>query len=407
MLTKRLRDLVRSFPAVVVVGARQVGKSTLLQATFGSKMPTVVFDPLIDVENARRDPELFLNNRPPPIILDEIQYAPELIAAIKRRIDKNREPGQYLMTGSQQWGVLQTMAESLAGRAVFLDLEGFGAAEAARARQPRPWLVAWLTDPEAFIRGQHKRLKTRYTVYEQLWRGWLPEAQFLSRKTLPDFHSAYQRTYMERDVRLLANVSDWQTFGRFLRLLAALTAQEINYNELGREIGLTAQTAKRWTALLQATFQWFEVASYHGSAIKRVSGKPKGYVADTGLACAAQAISSPEALGGHPLWGPLFETAVVSEVRKQIAVLSPKPNLYHWRSHGGAEVDLLLEYNGFFFPVEIKAASQPSRYDTRSLKAFRETYPKLKTAPGLVISPTERVIQLSEKDFTAPWDLER
>jgi predicted AAA+ superfamily ATPase len=118
-------------------------------------------------------------------------------------------------------------------------------------------------------------LKTRYTVYEPLWRGLLPEAQFLTRKALPDFHAAYQRSYMERDVRLLANVSDWQTFGGFLRLLAAVTAQEINCNELRREIGLTAQTAKRWTALLQATFQWFEVTAYRGCAVKRVNGKKR------------------------------------------------------------------------------------------------------------------------------------
>lgn len=405
LVTQRLLGLARTFPAVVVTGARQVGKSTLLQATFGKEMPAVVFDPVVDVENARRDPELFLNNRPPPLILDEIQYAPELAAAIKRRIDKDRKPGQYLMTGSQQWGVLRTMAESLAGRAVFMDLEGFCLAEAARSRHPRSWLARLLSGPAAFLKAPHKRLRLRTTIYEQLWRGWLPEAQFLPLKAIPDFHRAYQRAYIERDVRLLANVSDWQLFGRFVRLLAALTGQEINHLELGRELGLAPNTAKRWTALLTATFQWFEVPAYHGSAIKRVSGKPKGYIADTGVACAAQALSSPEVLGGHPLWGPLFETAVAGEIRKQAAVLSPQPNLYHWRSHGGAEIDLLLEHDGIFFPLEVKAASQPSRYDTRGFLAFREAYPGLKVAPGLVIAPIERQLQLSESDYAVPWDV--
>ena len=406
LVTTRLRELARSFPAVVVVGARQVGKSTLILKTFGQKAACVVFDPVVDIENARQEPELFLDNRPPPLMLEEIQYAPELVAAIKRRIDRNRSPGQYIMTGSQQWGVLKTMSESLAGRAVFLHLESFSVAEAARSKRPRSWLASFLRDPSSFLRRPHRRAKLPRPLYEQLWRGWLPEAQFLRKNTVPDFHAAYQRTYVERDIRLLADVSDWQLFGRFVKLLAALTAQEINHSELGRELGISPQTAKRWLTTLEATFQWFEVPAFHGSAVKRVSGKPKGYIADTGVACAAQAISSAEAIGGHPLWGRLFETTVIGEIRKQMRVLSPQPNLYHWRSHGGAEVDLLLELDGIFFPIEVKATSKAGRRDTRGLAAFRETYPGMRVAPGLVIAPVEKLYPLSEMDWAVPWDLE-
>jgi predicted AAA+ superfamily ATPase len=404
ILATRLRQLARTFPAVVLSGARQVGKSTLLQHTFPAA-EAVVFDPTIDVENARRDPELFLSNHTAPLILDEIQYAPELVAAIKRQIDRNRRPGQFIISGSQQWGVLKAMAESLAGRAVFLDLEGFCLAEIAQSRR-RPWLARWLADPAAFVRSKPRRLRPKKTVYEQLWRGWLPEAQFLPANAIADFHTAYQRTYIERDARMLADVSDWQTFGRFVRLLAALTAQQINHSELGRELGLTPQTSKRWLDILVATFQWFEVPAYHGNAIKRVSSKPKGYIADTGVACAAQAISAPRVIGGHPLWGPLFESAVAAEIRKQCAVLSPRPNLYHWRSHGGAEVDFLLERNGVFYPIEVKASSRPSRNDTSGIRSLRETYPRLQFERGLVIAPTERFLQVSPLDYAAPWDLQ-
>jgi hypothetical protein len=204
---------------------------------------------------------------------------------------------------------------------------------------------------------------------------------------------------------VLGEVADWHQFGRFVRLVAALTAQEINHSQLGRELGLTPQTARRWLDLLLATFQWFELPAFHGNVIKRVSGRPKGYLFDTGLACGAQAISSPNAIAGHPLWGALFETAVVAEIRKQLALLVPQPTLYHWRSHGGAEVDLLIERDGVLFPIEVKATSQPSRRDTTGMAALRTTYPKIRIAPGLVVAPTQRLMALSDQDYALPWDL--
>lgn len=161
-------------------------------------------------------------------------------------------------------------------------------------------------------------------------------------------------------MRLLADVSAWQTFSRFIRLAAALTAQELNYSQLGREIGISPQTARRWLDMLRATFQWYDLPAFSGNDIKRVSSKPKGFVSDTGMACAAQLVSSPAALAAHPMLGALFETAVFAEVRKQAALLSPKPQIYHWRSAGGAEVDLLLERDGKYFPIEVKVKSQPT-----------------------------------------------
>ncbi len=404
LITKRLQNLVAAFPAVVVAGARQVGKSTLLQHVYGDKADIVVFDPVVDVENARRDPELFLANHRTPLILDEIQYAPELVASLKRRIDENRAPGQYILSGSQQWRVLTSISESLAGRAAFLDLEGFCLSEASGSQHS--WLTTYLAKPSEFLASQPDRLSTPYTLYEHLWRGGLPDATQLDETVIPDFHAAYQRTYIERDVRLLGDVSDWQLFGRFLRLCAALTAQEINRSQLGRELGITPQTAGRWLDLLKATYQWFEVPAYSGNAIKRVSSKAKGYLADTGLACHAQLLSSPTALGGHPLLGHLFETAVAAEIRKHASAMSTPPQLYHWRTNGGAEIDLLLERDGAFYPIEIKTRSTPSRRDTTGITAFRKTYPHLRIEKGLVIAPTPKILQLSENDWAIPRDLD-
>lgn len=298
-------------------------------------------------------------------MLDEIQYAPELIPAIKRRVDKDRIPGRFILTGSQQWEVMKSLAESLAGRAVFIDMEGFSLSEIAD--HDTNWLAHWLDNPLEFAAEKHACLDLPHTFYETLWRGFLPDATLLSLETIPIFYDAYLRTYIERDIRLLTDIGDWQSFGRFVRLIAALTAREINYSQLGREIGISPKTANRWLDMLKATFQWFDIPAFSGNAIKRVSRKPKGFIADTGFACAAQLISSPIALSGHPMLGALFETAVAGEIRKLSALLSTKPRIYHWRSAGGAEVDLLLERDGKLFPIEVKVKSQPSKQACRYL----------------------------------------
>lgn len=403
IIAVKLVRLTRQFAVVIVCGARQVGKSTLLRHEIPD-WETVVFDPAVDVGNARKDPDLFLDNHPAPLVLNEIQYSPELVAAIKRRVDRDRAPGQYVLTGSQQWSVLKSASESLAGRAAFLDLEGFSLGEIAQRATEDHWLKRYLDDPDTFVSSSPGRLDIGRTTYEQLWRGFLPEADGLPLEWIADFHRAYVRTYLERDVRLLSDVADWQQFGRFVQLAAALTAQEVNRSQLGRELGITPNTAQRWLAMLRATFQWFEVPAYFGNAIKRLSSKPKGYLGDTGLACSLQTVSRPQTLAGHPLTGALFESAVVGEIRKLSGTLATPPNLYHWRSHSGAEVDVILERDGLFYPIEVKLTSQPSRQHARGIEAFRAAYPRLRIMPGLVIAPVQQVERLCETCYSLPWD---
>jgi hypothetical protein len=402
ILSDKLKKLAEYFPAIIITGARQVGKSTLVKHIF-ENMDYVLFDPLQDIENARKEPDIFLNNHLKPVILDEIQYAPELVPAIKRRIDADRKAGQFILTGSQQWSVMKSISDSLAGRIVILDLNSFSLGEIAEDSS-KPWLLAWLENQDAGISDKTKKLQTGSILYELLWRGFLPEALLMPLEHVANFHDSYLRTYLERDVRQFADVSDWALFRRFVSLISALTAQEINYSQVGRELGLTPQTSQKWLDILKATFQWFELPAFHGNTIKRISSKPKGYISDTGIACHAQSISSPKAIGGHPLWGSLFETAVVNEIRKQCALLNPMPTMYHWRTHRDAEVDVVLERDGIFYPIEIKATGRPSRRDTSGIRAFRSTYSDIKIAKGLVVAPTDAFIQLSEDDYAIPWD---
>lgn len=173
---------------------------------------------------------------------------------------------------------------------------------------------------------------------------------------------------------------------------------------LGRELGVTPQTSRRWLAMLGATFQWFEISAFAGNTVKRISGKPKGYISDTGLACNALALSAPSAAPGHPQWGALFETTVVLELRKQMRLMPVPPRVSHWRTHAGAEVDLVLERDGKIYLIEFKGTPHPKPRDASGLQSFRATYPKLPIAGSLVVCPCEEAYPLNENDVAMPWD---
>lgn len=395
----------------MILGARQVGKSTLLNHVHGQKAKTFIFDPVVDIGNVRQDPDFFLDQNPGPLILDEIQYAPELLPAIKRRIDRNGRAGGYFMTGSQNPALLRNISESLAGRVVVLELGGMTTVEKSESASASsaPWLNALLDARGGLpdLSGHTRVPKTAEddSLFSRIWRGGLPIMLDKSNDMLGDVMSSYLRTYVERDIRRLAEVEDQQLFTRFLGLCAALTAQEINHSQLGREIGITHQTAKRWLALLGATYQWIEIPAYHGNALKKVSERPKGYIRDTGFAAYLQYISSPDALAGHPLQGALMETYVVQDLLNTFCVLSLPPKVYHWRKHSGAEVDLVLERDGIFWPVEIKSTTRISSSHSEGIRLFRADHPHLRHGPGVILAPVEQVTCLPENVLVVPYDL--
>ncbi len=400
-LSFKIRRLVQQFPVVVISGARQVGKSTLIKHLF-KEHDCVILDPIVDIGNAREDPDLFLDNHPCPLVLDEIQYAPELVPAIKRRVDNNKQAGMYILTGSQQWSVLKSISESLAGRAILINLDSFSISEIYECAEKKHWLEQYLDNSKEFVISPVTKINATRTLYEQLWRGTLPEVDMLDLEFVSDYHQSYIQTYIERDIRQLVDVNDPQQFGRFCQLASALTAQEINKSQIGREIGIIPQTAMRWLEMLKGTFQWRDVPAFHSNTIKRISSKPKGYFTDTGLICNLQLISSPKALSGHPLLGHIFETFAVNEIYKLSQTMSTPPRFFHWRSHRGAEVDLILERDGCFFPIEIKLSTIPSKRDTTGINRFIATYPDLKIETGLVIAPINKSSKISDTVYACP-----
>ncbi len=400
-LEDRIELAARHFKVIFLTGARQTGKSTLLAHLFPD-IKMITFDPVQDLYDARRDPDLFLDHFPPPLILDEIQYAPELFPAIKRRVDRNPMTGQYFLTGSQQFGLLKDISESLAGRAVSLHLSSFTPAEQTGKGREAPRLQAWLQNPEQASRIFQPAAPPQHPLSHTLWRGTLPGTFTLPDALIPDYFRSYAETYIDRDIRRMGQIRETQEFARFVNLSGALTACEINASQLGRDIGIAPSTARQWLAMLSACYQWREIPAYHGNAIKRVASKAKGYITDAGLACWLQRLSSPAALAASPMLGRIFETFFVHVLLSQAGALALAPLAWHWRTAGGAEIDLLFERDSLLYPVEMKCSTLLHGHDTRGIQALKKTYGE-KVQPGLIIYAGKDCRPLNEYATAVPW----
>lgn len=403
-IEQQILESAKHFKAILLLGARQVGKSTLLSHLF-PEIKMIVFDPLQDLYNARKDPDFFLKSFPSPLILDEVQYVPQLLSSLKRKMDESDQKGQYFLTGSQNFSVLRSIAESMAGRVAIFHLENFTPLEILGKGSEEGWIPKYLEDPKSFYMSRKITPSTFFPLVEFLYRGTFPGTFELPTKQIPRYFSSYLQTYIDRDVRTQEDIRQLAEFDRFLGISASLTAQEINSSQLGREIGISPPTARRWLELLKYTYQWFELLPYYGNTIKRIAGKKKGYFKDSGFACYLQKIESPESLAVNPKLGAIFETWVVNWIYQQFATMAVFPNCYHWRSAGGAEVDLILEKDGKLFPIEMKCKTNLTRSDLSGLSAFRKTYSKKDIQQGLIIYAGSEVYHLDETTLAIPWNL--
>ena len=330
-LATTLRRLARDYPVVTVTGPRQSGKTTLCRAAF-PRRAYVSLEPIDTRDFATQDPRGFLAQYGDGAIIDEVQHAPELTSYLQAEVDERPEPGRFILTGSQHFGLTATVAQSLAGRAAVLVLLPPSLDEIHRF--PRPPV----------------------DLFSTLWTGAYPRIH--DRRLPPNRWLAdYVTTYLQRDVRQVLNVADLEAFTTFLRLCAGRTAQEVNLSTLGGDAGVSHNTARAWLSVLEASFVCFRLPALHRNLRKQLVKAPKLHFFDAGLTCQLLGIRTPEQLRSHPLRGAIFESWVAAEVYKAAAHRGQTPRLFHYRESRGPEVDLIVERGDSLVLTEVKSGA--------------------------------------------------
>lgn len=353
-----IKNLSKQFKVVLVTGARQVGKSTLLKHCDENRN-YVSLDDLSERELAINEPKLFLETHKAPLIIDEIQYAPKLLSYIKLIVDKSDKKGQYWLTGSQQFHLMKNVSESLAGRVGILDLMGLSLAELSQTPNNEPFFP----DLEYIEkrRENHKNYSTS-DIFKIIYNGSFPalnnQDEFQDRNA---FYSAYIRTYIERDIRDLSSISNEMKFLNFIRVVAARTGQVLKYSELANAVDISEPTAKTWLSVLVSSNIVYLLEPYYRNITKRMTKMPKIYFLDTGLCSYLTGWSSPEVIEKGAMNGAFFETFVVSEILKSYRHNGERPLIYWYRDTQQKEIDLLIERDGKLHPIEIKLTSNPNK----------------------------------------------
>ena len=347
------------FPVVLLTGPRQIGKSTLLENLASEARRYVTLDDPAALELALRDPALFIEQYAPPVIIDEIQYAPDLLRTIKFYVDKHKQAGDFWLTGSQKFHLMKGVQESLAGRVAIFDMLGFSYAEKlGQGLQSIPFLPtpAWQQEAQSLGRGALNVQE----LFARIWQGSYPALVANPQMPRELFYSSYLKSYLERDVKDVLQVSDSIAFHQFVRATAARTGQLLNYADLARDVGIDNKTAKAWLSVMETSGLIYLLPPYYSNVTKRIIKTPKLYFLDTGLAAYLCGWSSPETLEAGAMAGNILETYVVGEILKSYWHNGKGAPLYFYRDTHQQEIALLIEQDGKLYPIEIKKNATPS-----------------------------------------------
>ena len=369
-----VRRMARHFPAVVVTGARQTGKTTLLTKLFGD-YNYVSLDLPAEAQLAEEDPQSFLSRHPAPLLVDEVQYAPRLFRYLKVEIDRRRDMnGRFILTGSQKFGLMQGVSESLAGRCGVLELEG-------------------LTIEE--LGPVFSRVEESEGMDGILGRGFMPQLWKDPAMRPADYFSSYQATYLERDVRQLLNVSSLRDFDRFMRALALRSGQMLNKSEIAKETGINSKTADKWLNVLVASNQVTLLEPWFANPGKRLAKTPKLFFNDVGLLCFLLGLSG-QAVTGSYLVGAIWETFVFGELRKYLSLAAPEATIWHYRDQS-RETDFIIEKDGFLTLAEAKWKELPTSRDFAQALKVHDLLGQRARWPVMVLCRTRQSFPVAEK----------
>lgn len=397
-MEKLVTELSSEYPAILITGPRQVGKTTMLQKLMeGTGRAYVTLDDLNARQLAKTDPELFLHTYGTPILIDEVQYAPELFTYIKIMVDKNHTPGEFWLTGSQAFKLMQGIQESLAGRVAVLNLSSLSQNEIYNHCVNEPFKP----DLERLKQKQSKADSADLMqMFERIWRGSMPAIASGTYSNRDIFYSSYISTYINRDVRDLLPAVDSLNFLQFITAVAARTSQLLNIAEIARDASIDQMTAKKWLGILETLGLIFYLRPYSNNALKRAIKTPKLYFTDCGLAVYLTKWSSPETLESGAMNGAIFENYVVSEIVKSYYNAGKEPYLYYYRDKDAREIDVIMESDGRLHPIEIKKSASPNN---GMIKAFslldKATVPR---GVGAVICMKNELSALSRENLIVP-----
>ena len=394
-LASTLADRLRAMPALVVTGARQTGKSTLVQQLVPGTRRYRSLDDLDVLDAARRDPEALVGGTD-PVTLDEIQREPELLRAVKRAIDRSRTPGRFLITGSANLLRMRQVSESLAGRASYLTLWPMTRREQRGEGRAGRW-EELLASPDAdwldlLAAGPDEPEDWRALAL----RGGFPTPAVTMRRAAERaiWFDGYVRTYLERDLQDLASISALPDFRRLMRAACLRLGQLLNQTELGRDVGLPQPTVHRWLNLLETSYLLVRVPAYAVNRTKRLIKSPKLYWGDTGVALHLAGMSEPE--GAH------LENLVLHDLLAWRDARLDRAEIGYWRTASGEEVDFVIEAGKYLLPIEIKAGARPSLRDAAHLRSFRAEYGKNARA-GLLLHTGSTLDWIAPDVLAAPW----
>lgn len=395
-----------SFPVILICGPRQVGKTTILEKLSSNTLNYVSLDDPFERKSAKEDPALFLENHKTPLIIDEIQYATELLPYIKMQVDKARLEslksdtkctGLYYLTGSQMFTMMQNVSESLAGRVGIIDMYGLSYSEIIGKEQHY-----FLPTKERCIERENIKRPDTLQVFEKIIRGSFPALYQNENISTEKFYNSYLRTYLERDIRDIITIKEETKFLTFMSAIAARTGQEINYDNIAKDAQIDNNTAKNWLSILRTSGLVFLLQPYSNNPTTRAIKTPKMYFTDTGLACYLAGYSDAKTLERSAINGNMFETYVIMEIVKSFINDNKDPRLYlnFYRDSNQVEIDLIITLNNTVYPIEIKKSKNPDKSMIKNFRILNKGEKEI--GEGGVICMVEKVVHLDEKNIAIP-----